>query len=329
MNVNLDSVTGIPYTNTLLNLGKNENIFIILLTVILGFYLLFSSLGGSSNSVDEGVPSSSSKSKSALEIMLWGIFVVLVLLNGMSYFFNINITASIKNLFGKTPELDVLVDPDTAAGDPNTPPSKDTKGDSDDANGADANGADTNGDDANGDDANGDDANGDDDYSNGDGGSSGGMEEVFHIPGNKYNFNDARAVCNAYDSRLANYKEVETAYNKGGDWCSYGWSEDQMALYPTQYEKWQNLQKIKGHKHDCGRPGVNGGFIDNKNVKFGVNCYGIKPKITEYEYKLMNNSSLYPKTRKEIEFDKKVTRYRDKIPDILVSPFNHTHWKEV
>ena len=102
-----------------------------------------------------------------------------------------------------------------------------------------------------------------------------------------------------------------------------------MALYPTQYDKWQKLQKIKGHKHDCGRPGINGGFIDNKNVKFGVNCFGVKPDITEYEAKLMNESSLYPKTRKEIQFDKKVARYKDSIPNILVAPFNHDHWREV
>jgi hypothetical protein len=31
-----------------------------------------------------------------------------------------------------------------------------------------------------------------------------------------------------------------------------------MALFPTQKETWDKLQKIKGHEHDCGRPGING-----------------------------------------------------------------------
>ena len=54
--------------------------------------------------------------------------------------------------------------------------------------------------------------------------SSGSKEEVFHIPGNDYVYDDAKALCGAYGARLATYNEVEDAYNKGGEWCSYGWS---------------------------------------------------------------------------------------------------------
>ena len=32
------------------------------------------------------------------------------------------------------------------------------------------------------------------------------------------------------------------------------------------------LQKNPNTKHACGRPGINGGFIDNPYVKFGANC---------------------------------------------------------
>jgi hypothetical protein len=313
MAVNLNSITGIPYMDTLLGFGSNMNVIFIGITVVLGFFLLFTYLGGSkkSESVIDGVPGTgqptTSKSKSALEIMIWGIFIVLVLLNGMSYFLNINITASIKNLFGKTPEVDVLVDPDTAAGDPNSISSSSS------STGA---GSGT------GDDDEGDDVGNSDDEDEEAG-------EVFHIPGNNYKFNDAQAVCGAYGAKLANYKQIEKAYKNGGDWCSYGWSADQMAFYPTQYDKWQNLQSIKGHKHDCGRPGINGGYIKNPNVKFGVNCFGKKPEITEYESELMNESSLYPKTRKEVVFDKKVQRYKSEIPNILLAPFNRNNWKEV
>ena len=56
-----------------------------------------------------------------------------------------------------------------------------------------------------------------------------------------------------------------------------------MAFYPTQKSTWNKLQKIKGHEHDCGRPGINGGYIDNPNVRFGVNCFGSKPAISAEE----------------------------------------------
>lgn len=151
-------------------------------------------------------------------------------------------------------------------------------------------------------------------------------KQVFNIPENDYTYNDAKALCKAYGGRLAKYEEISDAYEKGADWCNYGWSEDQMALFPTQLEKWQKLQKIEGHKHDCGRPGINGGYIKNKNVKFGVNCYGYKPKITGEEAMLMQTKDLFPKTEKDIMFERKVNYWRNRLTNILVSPFNNKNW---
>ena len=155
---------------------------------------------------------------------------------------------------------------------------------------------------------------------------TGMVDQVYHIPGNIYTYEDAEAVCKAYGNRLATYKEIENSYESGGDWCSYGWSEGQMALFPTQYDKWENLQKIKGHENDCGRPGINGGYIDNQNVRFGANCYGPKPKITQQEAELMKNTALYPLSANEKEFDNRVQYWQTKIKDILISPFNHDSW---
>ena len=42
-------------------------------------------------------------------------------------------------------------------------------------------------------------------------------------------------------------------------------------------------------KNNCGRPGVNGGYIDNPYIKFGVNCYGKKPTPTENDLKRLEN----------------------------------------
>ena len=151
-------------------------------------------------------------------------------------------------------------------------------------------------------------------------------DEVFHIPGNTYTYSDADAVCSAYGSKLAGYQELESAYNKGADWCSYGWSDNQMAFFPTQQASWDKLQKIKGHENDCGRPGINGGYIDSPGVKFGVNCYGHKPKITPQEATVMKTETLYPKSQKEHDFNKSVDYWRKKIDSILVAPFNKQVW---
>ena len=101
-----------------------------------------------------------------------------------------------------------------------------------------------------------------------------------------------------------------------------------MALYPTQKKTWQTLQGIKGHEHDCGRPGINGGFIDNPNVRFGINCFGYKPKITQEEQELMENTTPFPKTQKELDFEKKVSDWKMKLPEILVAPFNAKEWSK-
>jgi hypothetical protein len=151
-------------------------------------------------------------------------------------------------------------------------------------------------------------------------------QQVFNVPGNYYCYDQAQTLCKAYDSRLATYDEVENAYNKGGEWCNYGWSDGQMALFPTQKMTFDNLQKIKGHEHDCGRTGVNGGYIANPNVKFGVNCFGHKPKITSEEEEMMKNMSPYPQTEKDIVMEKQVDFWKTKIDDILLSPFNYNSW---
>jgi Extracellular link domain len=151
-------------------------------------------------------------------------------------------------------------------------------------------------------------------------------DQVFNIPGNYYNYEDAKVMCDAYGARLANYDEIEEAYNKGGEWCNYGWSEGQNAFFPTQKATFDNLQQIKGHEHDCGRPGINGGYIANPNVKFGVNCFGQKPNITEEERELMETSTPYPKTEEDIHMEKKVNYWKHHLNEILLSPFNYNNW---
>jgi hypothetical protein len=151
-------------------------------------------------------------------------------------------------------------------------------------------------------------------------------KQVFNIPGNYYDYENAKAICQAYGSDLATYDQIEKSYNNGAEWCNYGWSANQLALFPTQKQTYDNLQTIPGHENDCGRTGINGGYIANKKIKFGVNCYGYKPKITQEEQELMNTSTPYPQTTKDIAFQKRVDFWRNKVDDILVSPFNNDSW---
>jgi Extracellular link domain len=153
--------------------------------------------------------------------------------------------------------------------------------------------------------------------------------QVFNIPGNTYVYSDAKALCSAYGARLATYQEIEDAYKSGGEWCNYGWSDGQMALFPTQQKTFDELQKIEGHENDCGRPGVNGGYIANPMVRFGVNCYGYKPRMTQQEEDMMANEPIYPKTLKDIAMEHRVNYWKDKLTDIIVSPFNHNSWSRL
>lgn len=151
-------------------------------------------------------------------------------------------------------------------------------------------------------------------------------KQVFHIPYQNYTYEEAKALCKAYGGRLATYEEIEEAYNRGAEWCSYGWSDGQMALYPTQHDTYHKLQNVKGHEHDCGRPGINGGYIENPNIKFGVNCYGYKPKITPEEEELMLKSKPYPLNKKDLKYQQRVDHYKDILSSIKVSPFNYKQW---
>lgn len=150
--------------------------------------------------------------------------------------------------------------------------------------------------------------------------------EAFHIPNNVYNYEQAKALCKAYDSKLATYDQIEDAYRKGANWCSYGWSEDQLALFPTSKKSYEKLQEIEGHENDCGRPGVNGGFIDNKLVRFGVNCFGPKPILNENDKIYMENLKYQPVTKESIYVNKKSEQYKKYLDKIVVAPFNKDTW---
>ena len=106
---------------------------------------------------------------------------------------------------------------------------------------------------------------------------SGCSPEVYHIRDNVFTYDEAKSVCDAYDAKLATIEQMIDSVNNGANWCNYGWSEGQMALFPIQKDFWGKLQQTPLRKYECGVPGLNGGYFKNSGYKFGANCYGVKP----------------------------------------------------
>jgi len=153
--------------------------------------------------------------------------------------------------------------------------------------------------------------------------------EVFNVSNNIYTYDDAQAVCKVYGAKLATYDQIEDAYNDGADWCNYGWSEGQMAFFPTQKSTWKALQSDPEKKNNCGRPGVNGGYIANPHFKFGVNCFGKKPQPSQDDLNRMNTQSITPKTPENIALDAKIQFWKDNAAKLLqINSYNKSKWSE-
>jgi len=158
--------------------------------------------------------------------------------------------------------------------------------------------------------------------------SSTGHEEVFNIANNLYTYDDAQAICTAYGARLATYDDIEKAYEAGGEWCNYGWSDGQMIFFPTQKNTWQNLQKDPTKKNNCGRPGINGGYMENPYIKFGVNCYGVKPKAKESEKIAMKTQTTDVSVTKPPTVDPNVQKWKSLLDTLTVNSYNKFEWSE-
>ena len=300
-NTKTNSTNSTNSTNNFSDIIFNPIIILIIFVIIVLFFSLSSSLG---NNKDDFVFGDTSDSNGSMLLsIIIGIIVIYVLIKIIEFIYNIDISTKFYDFHTDKAKIDVNFNDDTNNTNNINNPSTltkisdylDTKKDK---------------------------------YKNKLVNELNNDKQVFNIPGNTYDYDSAKAVCKAYNADLATYNQVEESYEKGGEWCNYGWSEGQMALFPTQQTTFDTLQKIEGHEHDCGRPGINGGYIANPNVKFGANCYGIKPLITQEEHDLMKTMTPYPETEKDKQFQKEVDSLKNKINEILVSPFNYKSWTQ-
>ncbi len=151
--------------------------------------------------------------------------------------------------------------------------------------------------------------------------------EVFNVSSNKYTYSDAEPLCRALGAELATYDQVKSAFDSGADWCNYGWTKGQLALYPTQKDTYDKIQAgPEGQRMSCGRPGLNGGYFDNPELRFGVNCYGPKPAQSQHD--AAAKSKGYPISPDAMAFDKKVAQFKSEADHIDVMPFRNGEWSD-
>ena len=253
----------------------NPFILVTLTLIMIVYYVIFKYLGVTKAA--EGPPVEAGGIK-MIEILMWALFIFLILINGLQYFFSLDIKATIKNLFAPVPEVEVKIE-DKKGKLPVVPEIMIEK-------------------------------------------------QVFNIPHQGYGYDDAKALCSAYGGRLASYNDIEKAYQRGAEWCNYGWSEGQMIFYPTQPATYEKYKHTKGRQHVCGRPGINGGYFKDKKQLFGVNCYGFRPEITPEEQANLGADNV-PLTDAEIKFNEQVKEFRNNLSKVRVSSFNNNRWSQI
>ena len=297
VDVNSESLIPESYEYYLVNVFQNTKVsFIILLIVVISIYVAIFMLVG--NNSDNSSISGAGKNiiVVALEFILWIFLIAIIYINIKNYKTNeIDFQARLENLFNtRLAELSVYANRDVSGSDVSGNNNTNDNNDNNDTSTNECSSEDDSG------------------------------KEVFHIAENKFTYEEAREMCNHYNSRLATYNEIENAYNNGANWCNYGWSEDQMAFFPTQKKVYNDLKKIPGHANDCGRPGVNGGYFENPNIKFGVNCYGVKPDAKERDEQYMHAINHSPALSDEElnEANQQNNEYRN----YIVAPFNKEKW---
>jgi hypothetical protein len=76
----------------------------------------------------------------------------------------------------------------------------------------------------------------------------------------------------------------------------------------------------------CGTVGLNGGYFDNPEFKYGVNCYGKKPSQTAHDEAMLMAEGKAPKRPETLRVDELVAEYKDQADALFVKPFNDAKW---
>ena len=152
-----------------------------------------------------------------------------------------------------------------------------------------------------------------------------GGSEVFNVAANRFTYYDAEPLCKAMGAELATYEQVKEAWSKGADWCNYGWVKGQMAVYPTAESTYAKLHSgPEEERMSCGTTGVNGGYFDNPEMRYGVTCYGKKPSKDSHDESAVARGA--PVSPDAVAFNQKVSKFKSEADTIALSPFNGNSW---
>jgi Extracellular link domain len=152
-------------------------------------------------------------------------------------------------------------------------------------------------------------------------------KEVFSVSSNNFSYYDAAPLCKALGAELATYDQVKAAWQKGADWCNYGWVKGQMAVYPTQQDTYDKLQQGPADERGaCGKPGINGGYFDNPELKYGVTCIGPKPSQSAHDATTITSGATRPLTSQGLKFENKVQQFKEHADTMGILPFNGGKW---
>lgn len=153
--------------------------------------------------------------------------------------------------------------------------------------------------------------------------------EVFNVAQNKFTYYDAEPLCNALGAELATYEQVKNAWAQGADWCNYGWVKGQMAVYPTQKATYDKLQMGPADQRNvCGTVGINGGYFDNPEFKYGVNCYGQKPDQSAHDQAMLMAQGKAPRAPDTLKIDELKAEFKKQADALFIKPFNDQKWDD-
>ena len=116
MEVNTTSTTDpVNYYNKLNTFILNPMVFVIVLLIIIAYFVFSSSLGNNESGDFSSITSSDSNGSGGkvMGIIIVIILVFLIIVNAFEYFFSVNITAYLTDLFTNKPKVDIVVDQST------------------------------------------------------------------------------------------------------------------------------------------------------------------------------------------------------------------------
>ena len=80
---------------------------LVMVGILILFFVMFDTLGVT-NTSQQG--SMQNKALSVLEIVMWGVFIFLLLINGLQYFFELDVKTAVVILFSTEPRIDMQID---------------------------------------------------------------------------------------------------------------------------------------------------------------------------------------------------------------------------